>query len=51
MSQQSFLARWLHLLTSNGAERVNIPPQFSYPHRMPFNLPTGEQVVEPPAEN
>lgn len=33
MAQQGFFARWLHLLASNGAERVNVPPQASHHFR------------------
>lgn len=49
MALQSFFVRWLHLLASNGAERVNIPPQFSYPHLLPSKSPNEDHTTDPPA--
>jgi hypothetical protein len=48
MALKHFMARWLHLLASNGAERVNVPPHLSYPHLLPFKSPKDDHTTDPP---
>lgn len=50
MAQQGFIAQWIHRLTSNGAERVSIPPQASYQYREEANAALArEKAAQRPA--